>query len=190
MNSKIIILQDFSEYKEENKNCIVYTFSADEFLLSDAQKIMQKAYVKEEKAVLFILHYKHYSVIAQNYMLKLLEEPPFNVFFHILVSSKNLLLPTIKSRLITTLISKKRNDYQININLKKLSLCQIAEFDVSKEDLLDFISALFKECIKQKIHLSEKMLDEFYTAYELALLNSNPKAIICSLLLGIMNERS
>lgn len=190
MNSKIIILQDFSEYKEENKDCIIYTFIADEFLLNDAQKIMQKAYIKEEKKVLFILYYKHYSVIAQNYMLKLIEEPPFNVFFHILVSSKNLLLPTIKSRLIITLISKKCNNYKININLNKLSLYQIANFDINKEDILDFISALFKECLKQKIYLNEALLDEFYKAYELALLNSNPKAIICSLLLGIKDARS
>ncbi|MBZ7984242.1 DNA polymerase III subunit delta' [Campylobacter sp. RM12647] len=192
MRSEIIITQspdDFiNDLRQKTKICKV--FSGDEFLLDDAKAIVQNAYLIEEYDKYFVLSYKEYSIQAQNYMLKLLEEPPANVYFKILVSSKNLLLATIKSRLISRKLENYKNNYEIKLNLKNMSYLDIVNYDVDKASLSEFISALAKECYKQGINISSDLLEEFYKCYELSKLNSNSKIIISRLLLGIMRERS
>lgn len=192
MRSEIIITQNPDEYinelKQSVKICKIY--KDDEFLLDDAKSIMQNAYLIEEYDKYFVLSYKDYSIQAQNYMLKLLEEPPAKVYFKILVSSKNILLPTIKSRLISRKLDSYKNDFEIKIDLKNMNYLDIANYNIDKANLSDFISALIKQCYKNNIKLSKDLLEEFYKCYELSKLNSNPKIITSRLLLGIMRERS
>lgn len=192
MRSEIIITQNPDEYinelKQSVKICKIY--KDDEFLLDDAKSIMQNAYLIEEYDKYFVLSYKDYSIQAQNYMLKLLEEPPAKVYFKILVSSKNILLPTIKSRLISRKLDSYKNDFEIKIDLKNMNYLDIANYNIDKANLSDFISALIKQCYKNNIKLSKDLLEEFYKCYELSKVNSNPKIITSRLLLGIMRERS
>lgn len=192
MRSEIIITQNPDEYinelKQSVKICKIY--KDDEFLLDDAKSIMQNAYLIEEYDKYFVLSYKDYSIQAQNYMLKLLEEPPAKVYFKILVSSKNILLPTIKSRLISRKLDSYKNDFEIKIDLKNMNYLDIANYNIDKANLSDFISALIKQCYKSNIKLSKDLLEEFYKCYELSKVNSNPKIITSRLLLGIMRERS
>lgn len=192
MRSEIIITQNPDEYinelKQSVKICKIY--KDDEFLLDDAKSIMQNAYLIEEYDKYFVLSYKDYSIQAQNYMLKLLEEPPAKVYFKILVSSKNILLPTIKSRLISRKLDSYKNDFEIKIDLKNMNYLDIANYNIDKANLSDFISALIKQCYKNNIKLSNDLLEEFYKCYELSKVNSNPKIITSRLLLGIMRERS
>ena len=191
MKSEIVITQDFANFIDELKKnvkiCKVY--EGDEFLLDDAKSIMQNAYLIEEYEKYFVLAYKNYSIQAQNYMLKLLEEPPNNVYFKILVTSKNILIPTIKSRLVSKKISSFKNDFKLDLDLKNINLLDVAGLEIEKADISDFISALFSECIRQKITLSGELLEEFYKCYELSKLNSNAKALSTRLLLGIIRER-
>ncbi|ULO01555.1 DNA polymerase III, delta prime subunit [Campylobacter sp. RM5004] len=192
MRSEIIITQNPDEYinelKQSVKICKIY--KDDDFLLDDAKSIMQNAYLIEEYDKYFVLSYKDYSIQAQNYMLKLLEEPPAKVYFKILVSSKNILLPTIKSRLISRKLDSYKNDFEIKIDLKNMNYLDIANYNIDKANLSDFISALIKQCYKNNIKLSKDLLEEFYKCYELSKVNSNPKIITSRLLLGIMRERS
>lgn len=192
MRSEIIITQNHDEYinelKQSVKICKIY--KDDEFLLDDAKSIMQNAYLIEEYDKYFVLSYKDYSIQAQNYMLKLLEEPPAKVYFKILVSSKNILLPTIKSRLISRKLDSYKNDFEIKIDLKNMNYLDIANYNIDKANLSDFISALIKQCYKNNIKLSKDLLEEFYKCYELSKVNSNSKIITSRLLLGIMHERS
>ncbi|WP_267523088.1 DNA polymerase III subunit delta' [Campylobacter sp. MG1] len=191
MNSEIIITQDYDSYikdlYENNRICKVY--QGDEFLLENARDIMQNAYLMEEHDKIFVLAYKDYSVQAQNYMLKLLEEPPVGVYFKILVYSKNILLPTIKSRLISKKLYSNKIDLILNLNLHTITLIEISELKLDYSPS-DFVVLLFKECIKQNIRLSTTLLDEFYKCYELGKLNLNIKVIAIRLLLGIIRERS
>lgn len=191
MSSEIIITQNYDSYIADfsGKNKICKIYSGDTFLLDDARNIMQNAYLIEEYNKYFILAYKDYSVQAQNYMLKLLEEPPSNVYFKILVNSKNILLPTIKSRLICKKIDSIKIQESLNLNLKTFTLLDISDLKINLDTDV-FIVALFNECVKQKIKLSNKMLNEFYKCYELSKLNLNAKVISTRLLLGIMRERS
>lgn len=192
MRSEIIITQNpdgyINELKQSVKICKIY--KDDDFLLDDAKSIMQNAYLIEEYDKYFVLSYKDYSIQAQNYMLKLLEEPPAKVYFKILVSSKNILLPTIKSRLISRKLDSYKNDFEIKIDLKNMNYLDIANYNIDKANLSDFISALIKQCYKNNIKLSKDLLEEFYKCYELSKVNSNPKIITSRLLLGIMRERS
>lgn len=191
MKSEIIITNDFDAFINSfsaDKFCKI--FKGEDFLLDNAMKIYQNAYIKEESDKYYILAYEDYSVQAQNYMLKLLEEPPANVYFKILVKSKNLLLATIKSRLISRKIKSIKEDFEITLDLKTINELDIATYNIDKSTLADFITALFKRCMQQDLKLSKDLLEEFYKCYELSKLNSNPKIITSRLLLGIMRERS
>ncbi|EAI1568307.1 DNA polymerase III subunit delta', partial [Campylobacter jejuni] len=103
--SKIIISEDFLGIKEEMINNfgikkLRFFMPQNEFLLDDARAVEKESYIAETEEKIIVLMADSYRIEAQNFLLKLLEEPPKNIKFLIVVPSKNLLLPTIKSRLI------------------------------------------------------------------------------------------
>ncbi|WP_252400134.1 DNA polymerase III subunit delta', partial [Campylobacter jejuni] len=103
--SKIIISEDFLGIKEEMINNfgikkLRFFMPQNEFLLDDARAVEKESYIAENEEKIIVLMADSYRIEAQNFLLKLLEEPPKNIKFLIVIPSKNLLLPTIKSRLI------------------------------------------------------------------------------------------
>ena len=71
----------------------------DEFQIEQANKTLKEAYIASNETKYLFLCGATFRVEAQNALLKILEEPPKNIVFILLVSSKNSLLPTIYSRL-------------------------------------------------------------------------------------------
>lgn len=69
--------------------------------IEDIRNFQKKIYLKpiksKEKAIT-IEAYNGITISAQNALLKILEEPPFNTIIYITIQNKNLLLPTILSR--------------------------------------------------------------------------------------------
>ena len=115
MRSKIVITSDFEALKEEilglyGVNSVRFFF-ADDFLLENAKEVAAEAYIAESEPKLLVLGAKNFRVEAQNSLLKIIEEPPKNIFFIIACESKNMLLPTVRSRLVTEnrLIKKLKN---------------------------------------------------------------------------------
>ena len=73
----------------------------EKLLVADSQEIVSESYLKpilSEKKIFIIKNIENSMESAQNKLLKILEEPPKNVFFIITSSNSNLVLPTIKSR--------------------------------------------------------------------------------------------
>ena len=101
--SKILISDDFEGIREEliaEFGINTLRFMPNEFLLEDARAVEKESYIAESSEKIIVLMAYSFRHEAQNFLLKLLEEPPKNIKFLIVVPSKNLLLPTIKSRLI------------------------------------------------------------------------------------------
>jgi DNA polymerase III delta prime subunit len=103
---------------------------------------------------IFILSFDNITIEAQNALLKLLEEPNDYAYFFLVVRSKDILIPTIKSRLhylntgdIENIYKKDAESFIFsNIN-KRLDYIKKLVDDISKEkktkkDAIDFVVAI------------------------------------------------
>lgn len=70
-----------------------------EFLMAQANLAIKEAYIASNTLKYILLCGDTFRNEAQNALLKVLEEPPKNVVFIILTTSKSAILPTILSRM-------------------------------------------------------------------------------------------
>lgn len=191
--SKIIISEDFLGIKEEMINNfgikkLRFFMPQNEFLLDDARAVEKESYIAETEEKIIILMANSFRIEAQNFLLKLLEEPPKNIKFLIVVPSKNLLLPTIKSRLICEKRNKIKAKNTLNLELNKMDLKTLFEFlqeneNLDKAELMEKIALIAEESVKFKDFNADE-LEFFYESYELAKLNSKSSLILATLLLN------
>lgn len=79
----------------------VYPKNGEKLLVSDANEIVSECFIKAVNLPYKIFVIKNFDVSteeAQNKLLKVLEEPPKNVYFLLGVKNEGKVLPTIKSR--------------------------------------------------------------------------------------------
>lgn len=203
MQSKIVITSDFEALKEEilglyGVNSVRFFF-AEDFLLENAKEVAAEAYIAESEPKLLVLGAKNFRVEAQNSLLKIIEEPPKNIFFIIAATSKNMLLPTVRSRLVTEnrLIKKQRE--KTGLNYKRLELKEICAFideksalerseKLVKNDLKELIAAVALEATAQGVKFSADELEYFFKAVRLAELNTKTHALLTPILLMIYEK--
>jgi len=99
-----------------------------EFLVEHAQEAISKAYITSESLNYIILIAPKFSEIAQNKLLKILEEPPKNKAFILITESKSALLDTIQSRLPVTILSDATSDDNFSLDMENLNLATVYEF--------------------------------------------------------------
>ena len=99
------------------------------FLMEDASLAIEKAYLASKERVIIILAGKSFSKEVQSKLLKILEEPPPNKIFILIMPSKSMVLPTISSRLpIVKFEDKKIDEVESGIDVSKLDIGAIFEF--------------------------------------------------------------
>lgn len=199
--SKIVISDDFESIKNEMidefgaKNLrFVPKTPANEFLIEDARAVEKESYIAETSEKIIIIMANSFRNEAQNFLLKLFEEPPKNVKFLIVAPSKNLLLPTVRSRFICEKIKASKERKSLGLDLKHLDLKQILEFlqtneSLDKSELTELITTLSLGGLKAK-KLNEKELEFFYKAYELARLNTKSSILLATLLLNLYENEN
>ena len=121
-----------------------------EFLVEHAQEAIAKAYVASEGLNYIILMAPRFSEIAQNRLLKIIEEPPRNKAFILISKSKSSLLPTIQSRLPVTVLNELQEEETFSLDLINLNLAKVYEF-VQKNSRL---SAAECKVLVERISLS------------------------------------
>ncbi len=196
MISKIFISQNRERVIEnlKKKYSNYKLFLRDEFKINDAKEVIEEAYISENREKYLIISAKSFNIYAQNRLLKILEEPPKNIIFFIVGTSKSIFLPTILSRMVIEEIKEEKKEYQLEIDLNNLTLSSIFTFIkknrfISKEELKSIIENLLREAIKIGIEFSEDDLENFKIAIELASLNSKPTYLLSDLLLTIYINR-
>ena len=100
MQSKIVLTNDVESLKNTllsqfNPNSLRF-FEYDDFLIDNARDVIAEAYIAESAPKMLVVMAKNFRHEAQNSLLKIIEEPPHNIFFLIATVSKNMLLPTIR----------------------------------------------------------------------------------------------
>lgn len=196
--SKIIISEDFLGIKEEMINNfgikkLRFFIPQMNFYLMMQERLKKKAISQKLKKKIIVLMADSYRIEAQNFLLKLLEEPPKNIKFLIVIPSKNLLLPTIKSRLICEKRKVEKEVKKLDLDLKRMDLRMLFDFlqkneNLDKNELMDQIALLAKECVKYKDFNAEE-LEFFYESYELAKLNSKSGVLLATLLLNYYTKK-
>ncbi|AJC90567.1 DNA polymerase III, delta prime subunit [Campylobacter subantarcticus LMG 24374] len=211
LRNKIIIHNDFElmqeklieEYGQKNLRFFIPKNPDLELRLNDltydknaqatARAIMKESYMAEAHAKIIVILAKSFREEAQNFLLKLFEEPPKNVYFIIVAPSKNVFLPTILSRFMIEKHKIQREKISLNLDLKKMDLANVLAFlkkyeNIDKQECLELISALSYECFKQDIKLNDEEIEFFYKAYELAKLNAKPSVLLSTIVL-FLHER-
>ena len=167
---------------------------SEDFLLEDAKNVVKEAYVAESEKKIIILGAKNYNIYAQNSLLKILEEPPRNITFILVCESKNIFLPTIRSRLLSKELNFDEERVGVDLNLANLDLKDIYDFvqknsRVKKNELKALVQTIITEAIMEYgISFKTKELEHFERLLQLSDLNSRPTNILISLLLIIRQK--
>ena len=167
----------------------------DEFQIEQANKTLKEAYIASNETKYLFLCGATFRVEAQNALLKILEEPPKNIVFILLVSSKNSLLPTIYSRLPYKNLKKVVEKDDIELNIKKLDLKDIYTFiknsqKITKNEAINTVETILIKANKENIKFNQKELDVFFKSIKLLELNSKPTTVLTYLLLSILEKES
>ena len=167
----------------------------DEFQIEQANKTLKEAYIASNETKYLFLCGATFRVEAQNALLKILEEPPKNIVFILLVSSKNSLLPTIYSRLPYKNLKKVVEKDDIELNIKKLDLKDIYTFiknnqKITKDEAINIVETILIKANKENIKFNQKELDVFFKSIKLLELNSKPTTVLTYLLLSILEKET
>ncbi|KIM09800.1 MAG: hypothetical protein KU29_00630 [Sulfurovum sp. FS06-10] len=180
------------------KTTELFTFidtEAKEFLVEHAQEAISKAYIASEELNYIILIAPRFSVIAQNRLLKILEEPPRNKAFILITESKSSLLDTIQSRLPVTVLNDAQSEEQFDLDIANLNLAKVYTFiqahsRASVLEAKEMVEKISLQAIKsQKYNLDESTLKLFSDAIKALEVGSPTIFILNTVLLKLLARK-
>ncbi len=191
------IEEEVSRLEEELKPFRVVKFIVidEKFKLEHAKAVLSEAYISESQTKYIILGASDLTDIAQNSLLKLLEEPPRNIEFIIISPTKSNLLPTVRSRLPILKINNHHVVKELELNLARLDYKDVFGFlkehaRVKKEQAQELVQALFhRATVVDMLILTPLQLENFDKAYRLLNLNSRPQSVLAMLLMSFAREK-
>lgn len=165
-----------------------------EFDIDLAREVIAQGYLASVRKRFIILSAPKFRLEAQNALLKILEEPPKNVQFVMIVPSKNAILPTIISRLQCTNHKDAQPLPLFPLNLARLNLESVYEFltqcdkaNRTPHEVKAHIQSLLIAAHTYKIPLTQAHLQDYDRAIKQAdSLIIKESAIFLPLLLKIL----
>ncbi|WP_375723807.1 DNA polymerase III subunit delta' [Arcobacter sp. KX21116] len=173
---------------------IIRNEEKDDFLTAQAQQVIKEAYISSNETKYILLCGNSFRVEAQNSLLKVLEEPPRNIVFVIITTSKSNILPTILSRMPHKYLKSKIERVDIDFDFLRMDLKNLYQFlkdnqKITKKEAKAIIESVMLKINSQKIKLTQKELDVFSNGIKLLELNSRPINILTTLLLTIIHRK-
>jgi DNA polymerase-3 subunit delta' len=183
--------------EEELKPSRVVKFIVTEesFKIEHAKAVLAEAYVSESNTKYIILGASDLTDVAQNSLLKLLEEPPRNIEFILISPTKSNLLPTVRSRLPILKVNTHRESVSVDINLARLDYKEVFAFlkehaRIKKEDSKVLLQAIFhRATVIDMLILTQEQLDNFDKAYRLLNLNARPQSVFAMILMSFARDK-
>ncbi|WP_107686958.1 DNA polymerase III subunit delta' [Campylobacter concisus] len=203
MLNKIVVTSDFESLKAKLESEFginnLRFFISDDFLLENAKEVIAEAYIAEKDEKILVIHANSFRTEAQNALLKIIEEPPRNIKFIIVTQSKNLLLPTIRSRMLIENKLTKKPKMSVELNLKSLGLKELTSFidqkiaeeqaqKFGKNELKELVGAIVTKAVDSGYKFSGEEMEYFFSLIKLADLNAKSHAILMPLLLTIFEK--
>jgi len=173
---------------------VVRNEEKDDFLTAQAQQTIKEAYISSNETKYIILCGSSFRTEAQNSLLKVLEEPPKNIVFIIVTTSKSNILPTILSRMPHKYLKKRIERVEVDFDFFRMDLKSLYQFlkdnqKIGKKESKAIIESILFKINSQKIKLTKKELDAFSNAIKLLELNSRPIHILTTLLLTVIHRK-
>ena len=168
---------------------------AKEFLVEHAQQAIAKAYVASEGLNYIILIAPKFSDIAQNRLLKVIEEPPKNKAFIIITESKSALLDTIQSRMPVTVLNDAPELEDFALDLANLNLSKVYEFiqansRISSVECKVLVEKISLNAMKsEKYNLDESTLKVFSDCIKALDVGSPTTFVLNTLLLKLLAKK-
>jgi len=201
LNSQVIVTQKPKEILSKleelrsSENFIIIDTNEKEFLLEHASEAISKAFIASEEVTFIILIAPKFSIISQNKLLKILEEPPLNKEFILITKYKSSILSTIKSRLPITIIEDNINKESIDLDIDNLNLEKVYEFiqkhnRISSTDSKDIVEKIAVDVIKSKKYkLDNSLLKTFEDSIKALDIGSPSTFILNGLLLKLLSRK-
>lgn len=173
---------------------IIRNEEKDEFLLAQANLAIKESYIaSNEKKYLFLCG-KTFRTEAQNSLLKVLEEPPTNIVFILITTSRSSILPTIFSRLPHKFFKKTFSRKQFEMDITRMDLKELYTFlkenqRITKNEAKNIVESIMFKVNSQNIKLTHNELDLFSKSIKLLELNSRPINVLTTLLLMLINRK-
>ena len=194
--SKLVLTGDFEKTigvikAQKSEQTDLYVYPNTSILVDDIKNITHHAYIASENEQYMILTIEAINTISQNALLKILEEPPVNIYFLILARNKNIFLPTVLSRLmVIRLFSHRYHTQAFKYDIAKMSLAQIFAFvkdnkNMQKKEASDMLYSLFNHIYDNNLNLPQKHLDLLSQSVILLHLNSKPIHVLANTLLQL-----
>ncbi len=166
-----------------------------EFLVEHAQLAIAKAYISSEVLNYIILIAPKFSDIAQNRLLKIIEEPPKNKAFIIITESKSALLATIQSRLPVMVLNEEAEEDDFALDIENLNLAKLYEFTqansrISSGECQKLVEKISLQAMKSgKYNLDEQTLKLFSDTIKALDMGSPTSFILNTLLLKLLAKK-
>jgi len=170
-------------------------FIEESFKIEHAKAVLAEAYISESQTKYIVLGAEEFTAVAQNSLLKLLEEPPRNIEFIIISPTKSNLLPTVRSRLPILKVNTSHEMQEINLNLSRIDYAQVFAFlkenaRIKKIEAKELLEALFyRATVTDMLILTPVQLENFDKAYRLLELNSRPQSVLAMVVMSFVRER-
>ncbi len=189
-------IEDTIEKLEKRlQNFRVVKFIEENFKIEHAKLVTAEAYISESDTKYIVIGATEFTDVAQNSLLKLLEEPPKNIEFIIVSPTKSNLLRTVRSRLPILQTQYNHENLDLEIALGRLDYKEVFAFlkehaRVGKLQAKLLVEALFyRATVLEKLILTPAQLDNFDKAYRLLDLNSRPQSVLAMILMSFAQER-
>ncbi len=173
----------------------VVKFVEENFKIEHAKLVVNEAYISSAEVKYIILAALEFTAVAQNSLLKLLEEPPVNIEFIIISPTKSNLLQTVRSRLPILKMSASHANIALSLNLARIDYAQVFQFlkenvRVKKNEAKNLLEALFFQAtVSNQLILTPLQLENFDKAYRLLDLNSRPQSVLAMILMSFVKEK-
>jgi DNA polymerase-3 subunit delta' len=183
-------LSELLTHYSTHQTRVIKNDEKDEFQITQANLAIKESYIATNEKKFIFLCGSTFRKEAQNSLLKVLEEPPRNIVFIILTSSKTSILPTIYSRIPYKNLKHSSLKEESSLDIKRLDLKEIYLFlkeneKINKLEAKNLIETILLKVKAQNIKLYENQLQLFSRSLKLIDLNSRPINVLTVLLLSL-----
>ncbi|WP_457592653.1 DNA polymerase III subunit delta' [Hydrogenimonas sp.] len=197
--SRIILTDAFEslceEIGEKFPDLEIHRIDADDFLIEHAKEAVQKATLTSEKERIIILSAKRFTPIAQNKLLKILEEPPAKIHFILMTPSKSGLLPTIRSRLVIENRLGSKEVVKSGVDMGKFDLAALYKLlqenrRIDARRAASLVETLAKEAVQSGCYrMDDALLESFSQGIRLLDMGSPPGFVLTRIGLKLLQRK-
>ncbi|WP_201353547.1 DNA polymerase III subunit delta' [Hydrogenimonas urashimensis] len=197
--SKIVLTDRFEtiffELKEHYADAVFHRIETDDFLIEHAREAVDRASLTSDREKVIVLAANRFTPIAQNKLLKIIEEPPSKTHFILMTPSKSGLLATIRSRLPIENRIVAKEEEKSGVDLERFDLSRLFDLlrthrRIDAKRAAALVENISKEAMRSgNYRLDEELLETFSQSVRLLDMGSPPNFVLARLGLKLLERK-